>query len=313
MELRTAGGSDLQLSAVGLGCNNFGRQHTDTVNLAGTRAVLDAALDAGVTFLDTAELYGAGLSEDLIGQALVGRRDRFVVATKFGFHTGGAPGYESWGRRGSASYVNRAVEGSLRRLRTDHIDLYQLHSPDPDTPIGETLEALSALVAAGKVRYLGSSNFTADMLREADAVAGELGVPRLVTVQNEYSLLRRDVEAEVLPAVVEANLGFLPYFPLFNGLLTGKYTEGGGEGRLTRLKPEVLEKTDWAQLDAYRTICDQAGVSMLQATFAWLLSRPGVCSVIAGATTAAQIRQNAEAGRTELDGDVLAAIDALFA
>ncbi len=313
MELRTAGASTLQVSAVGLGCNNFSREGTATATVAGTRAVLDAALDAGVTLLDTAELYGAGGSEDHIGQALAGRRDRFVVATKFGHRAGGAPGAQDWGPRGSAAYITRAVEGSLHRLRTDHIDLYQLHTPDESTPIGDTLEALSHLVAAGKVRYVGHSNFSAEQIREAGEVARELGLPRFVTAQNEYSLLARGVESAVLPATVELGLGFLPYFPLHNGLLTGKYTRGAGEGRLTRLKPEVLAATDWDQLDAYRALCDDAGVTMLQATFAWLLSRPGVCSVIAGATTPDQVVQNAAAGRTSLAAEVVASIDALFA
>ncbi|HOB05229.1 MAG TPA: aldo/keto reductase [Propionibacteriaceae bacterium] len=313
MTLRTAGDSQLTVSAVGLGCNNFSRPGTATESVAGTRAVLDAALDAGVTFLDTAELYGAGGSEDHIGQALEGRRDRFVVATKFGHRAGGVPGSADWGRRGTASYITKAVEGSLSRLRTDHIDLYQMHTPDDETPIGETLEVLSSLVTAGKVRFLGNSNFSAEQLREADGVARELGLPRFVTAQNEYSLLARGVEAEVLPTVNELEMGFLPYFPLFNGLLTGKYTRTSGEGRLTRLKPEVLESVNWDQLEQYRAICAEAGVTMLQATFAWLLSRAGVCSVIAGATTPEQVAQNAEAGRTTLDAAVLDEIDALFA
>ena len=165
MDLRTAGDSHLVVSAVGLGCNNFSRTGTATESVAGTRAVLDAALDAGVTFLDTAELYGAGASEDLIGRSIEGRRDRFVIATKFGHRAGGAPGWEGWGPRGSAAYIGRAVEGSLRRLRTDHVDLLQLHTPDPSTPVGETLAALAELVAAGKVRFVGNSNFSADQLR----------------------------------------------------------------------------------------------------------------------------------------------------
>jgi len=313
MDLRTAGDSHLVVSAVGLGCNNFSRTGTATESVAGTRAVLDAALDAGVTFLDTAELYGAGASEDLIGRSIEGRRDRFVIATKFGHRAGGAPGWEGWGPRGSAAYIGRAVEGSLRRLRTDHVDLLQLHTPDPSTPVGETLAALAELVAAGKVRFVGNSNFSADQLREVDAVAAELGLPRFATAQNEYSLLARGVEAEILPAVNELRLGFLPFFPLHNGLLTGKYTRTSGEGRLTRIKPEVLAAVDWEQLDAYRALCDEAGVSMLQATFAWLLSRPGVCSVIAGATSPDQVRQNAAAGTAALDAEVLARIDALFA
>jgi aryl-alcohol dehydrogenase-like predicted oxidoreductase len=312
MHLRNAGHSSLQVSAVGLGCNNFSRAGTATETVAGTQAVLDAALDAGVTFLDTAELYGSGGSEDHIGQALEGRRDRFEIATKFGHRAGGAPGYEEWGPRGAASYVRSAVEASLRRLRTDRIDLYQMHAPDPEVPIGDTLAALSELVGEGKVRYLGNSNFSADQLREAESVAADLGLPRFVTAQNEYSLLARGVEKDVLPAAVDLGLGFLPYFPLHNGLLTGKYTATSGEGRLTRIKPEVLAETNWQQIDDYRAICDQAGVTMLEATFAWLLAQAGVCSVIAGATTAEQVQANGAAGRTVLTPDTLAAIDALF-
>ncbi|MHB1009421.1 MAG: aldo/keto reductase [Propionibacteriaceae bacterium] len=315
MQTRNLGSSDLVVSAVGLGCNNFSRPGTPTATLDGTRAVLDAAIDQGVTFLDTAELYGdpTGGSEELMGQALEGRRDKVVVATKFGHTAGGPSGSESWGSNGSASYIAHAVEGSLRRLRTDRIDLYQLHMPDPQTPIGETLQALSDLIREGKVRFIGHSNLSAEQIREADAVSKELGLLPFVSAQNEYSLMARGVEAEVLPAVREAGLGFLPYFPLYNGLLTGKYTRQGGEGRLTRQKPEVLESVDWDLMERYEALCAEAGVTMLQATFAWLLAQPGVSSVIAGATRPEQVVANAEAGATVLSDDVLDAISALFA
>lgn len=314
-DLRPLGTSDLLVSAVGLGCNNFGRPGSATETLEGTRAVLDAAIEHGVTFLDTAALYGspAGASESLMGEALRGRRDEVVLATKFGNVDGAPAGAEAWGARGSASYIDQAVEGSLQRLQTDRIDLFQLHNPDPGTPIGETLEALARHVEAGKVLFIGHSNFSPEQLREADDVAAELGVPRFVSAQNQYSLLARDVEAELLPAARERGLGFLPFFPLHNGLLTGKYTATSGEGRLTRSKPQVLEATDWDQLDAYRRICDEAGVTMLQATFAWLLAQDPVSSVIAGATRPEQVAANAEAGRTRLDQDVLDAISSLFA
>ncbi len=315
MPQRSLGSSELTVSVVGLGCNNFSRPGTSTVTLEGTRAVIDAAIDHGITLFDTAELYGdpKGGSEDLMGQALVGRRDKIVLATKFGHLAGGPLGSEDWGRTGSASYIAKAVEGSLTRLRTDRIDLYQLHTPDPATPIGDTLAALAPLVKAGKVRFIGHSNLTADQIREADEVAAELGLPAFVSSQNEYSLMARGVEYDVLPAARELGLGFLPYFPLYNGLLTGKYTRGGGEGRLTRLKPEVLENVDWDLMERYQALCDEAGVSMLAATFAWLLAQAPVSSVIAGATTPEQVAANAAAGETVLPGDVIAAIGALFA
>ncbi len=315
MQMRNLGSSDLVVSAVGLGCNNFSRPGTSTATLDGTRAVLDAAIEQGVTFLDTAELYGdpKGGSEELMGQALEGRRDRVILATKFGHRAGGPTGSESWGSNGSASYITRAVEGSLTRLRTDRIDLYQLHTPDEHTPIGETLEALADLIHDGKVRFIGHSNLSAEQTREADATAKELGLPPFVSAQNEYSLMARGVESDVLPAVRETGIGFLPYFPVYNGLLTGKYTRAGGEGRLTRQKPEVLESVDWDRMERYEALCAHAGVTMLQATFAWLLAQPGVSSVIAGATRPEQVVANAQAGTTVLGDDVLSAISALFA
>jgi aryl-alcohol dehydrogenase-like predicted oxidoreductase len=315
MLTRNLGNSDLVVSAVGLGCNNFSRPGTPTATIEGTKSVLDAAIEHGITLLDTAELYGdpKGGSEDLMGQALVGRRDHVVLATKFGHMAGGPSGAESWGSNGSASYIAHAVEGSLSRLRTDRIDLYQLHTPDTNTPIGETIEALATLVHDGKVRFIGHSNLSADQMREAATVADELGLPAFVSAQNEYSLMARGVEADVLPAVRDLGLGFLPYFPLHNGLLTGKYTRQGGEGRLTRQRPEVLESVDWNLMERYQTVCDEAGVTMLEATFGWLLAQPGVSSVIAGATRPEQVEANALAGMTVLDEDVTAAISALFA
>jgi 1-deoxyxylulose-5-phosphate synthase len=315
MQTQNLGTSDLIVSTVGLGCNNFTRPGTPTTTLEGTRAVLDAAIDQGITFFDTAELYGdpKGGSEDLMGQALQGRRDKVVIATKFGHHAGGPDGSDGWGSKGSRAYIMKAVEGSLTRLRTDRIDLYQLHTPDPETSIGETLQALGDLIHDGKVRFIGHSNLSAEQIREAETVARELGLPRFVSAQNEYSLLARGVEADVLPAVRELGIGFLPYFPLYNGLLTGKYTRNGGDGRLTRQKPEVLESVDWDLMDRYAALCADAGVTMLQATFAWLLAQPGVSSVIAGATRPEQVEANAQAGMTVLGDDVVAAISALFA
>jgi len=292
--LRRVGSSGLRVSAVGLGCNNFGRPGTATETIEGTRAVLHAAVDAGVTFFDTADVYGRefGLSESLMGEALQGHRDEVVLATKFG-HADLAPAIAG-GAKASRAHIRRAVEGSLRRLRTDWIDLYQLHTPDPSTPIDETLDALADLVREGKVRYIGHSNFAGWQIAEADAAAA--GV-RFVSAQNQYSLLARAAEREVLPAVARFGLGFFPFFPLHNGLLTGKFTrEGGPDGsRIMRQRPHLWRDAPWDALERYQRFCDVRGISMLQATFAWFLANPLVSSVIAGATSVDQVRANAEA------------------
>ncbi|MDU0365878.1 aldo/keto reductase [Microbacterium sp. KSW4-17] len=294
LPLRPVGRSGLRVSAVGLGCNNFGRVGTPTETLEGTRNVLDAALDAGVTFLDTADIYGRsfGLSETLMGEALEGRRDRVVLATKFG-HADFAPAIVG-GAKGSRAHIRRAVEDSLRRLRTDWIDLYQMHTPDPETPVDETLDALADLVREGKIRYIGHSNFSGWQIAEADAAAA--GV-RFVSAQNQYSLLARAAEREVLPAARRFGLGFLPFFPLHNGLLTGKFTREGGpdDSRIMRQRPHLWRDAPWDALERYQAYCDARGISMLEATFGWFLANPLVSSVIAGATSAAQVRSNAAA------------------
>ncbi|MFT3887776.1 MAG: aldo/keto reductase [Arachnia sp.] len=318
MEQRTVGMSDLVVSAVGLGCNNFSRPNSATESLEGSVRVIHAAVDAGITFLDGADIYGGepGRSEEFMGEALAGRRDKVVLATKFGNSGRTVPGSEEWGPKGGRTYIRNAVDASLRRLRTDRIDLLQMHTPDPGTPIGETLSALTELVEEGKLRHVGHSNFSAEQAQEADAVARENGFVRFVSAQNGFSLLDRGAERDVLPTAVGLGLGFFPYFPLANGLLTGKYTrDGGEEGRLRSAAASVdrLGDVDWDQLDAYRVLCADAGVSMLGATFAWLLSRTGITSVIAGATRAEQVAQNVEAGATVLDKATLAAIDTLFA
>lgn len=311
---RRVGSSGLLVSAVGLGCNNFGRAGTATETLQGTREVLDAAIDHGVTFLDTADIYGKdpGLSETLMGEALEGRRDRVVLATKFGY-AGFDMGYDFPAARGSRRYIRRAVTESLRRLRTDWIDLYQLHWPDPQTPIEETLDALDELVREGKIRYFGHSNFTGWQIAEAQLSASRSA--RFISSQNQYSLLSRAAEREVLPAVNRFGLGFFPFFPLHNGLLTGKFTREGGpaQSRIMRTRAHLWEDAPWDALEAYRAFCDERGVTMLEATFGWLLAQPGVASVIAGATSAAQIEANARAGAawTPTAEDV-AAIDALL-
>jgi len=313
--LRRVGSSGLTVSAAGLGCNNFGRAGTATETLEGTRAVLDAALDAGVTFFDTADMYGKepGLSETLMGQALGSRRDQVVLATKFG-HSGAAmPGLPTEAK-GSRAYIRRAVEGSLRRLRTDWIDLYQLHTPDPGTPIEETLDALGDLVREGKVRYIGHSNFRGWEVAEAELVARTRHDERFVSAQNHYSLLARAAEREVLPAVQRFGLGFLPYFPLHNGLLTGKFRreEAPADSRIMRQRRHVYDDAPWDALDAYRAFCDERGITMLEATYGWLLSRPGLSSVIAGATTPEQVRANAAAASWVPLAEDLETIDALF-
>jgi aryl-alcohol dehydrogenase-like predicted oxidoreductase len=298
IEYRTLGDSGLIVSTIGLGCNNFGRAGTATETQEGTDALIDAAIDAGVTFFDTADIYGKerGLSETLMGASLQGKRDRIVLATKFGHDMAGVNGPD-WGVRGSRRYIRLAVESSLRRLRTDWIDLYQLHHPDPVTPIEETLETLDDLITEGKIRYIGHSNLAGWQIAEAEFTARLAGHPRFVSAQNEYSLLVRGAEREVLPAVNAYGLGFLPFFPLYNGLLTGKFSRSGGpaDSRIMMLRKHLLDGAPWEAIEAYQAFCDERGVSMLEATFAWLLAQPGLTSVIAGATRPEQIVANAEA------------------
>ncbi|WP_210508683.1 aldo/keto reductase [Naasia sp. SYSU D00057] len=298
MEYRNLGRSGLRVSAVGLGCNNLGRPGTASESAEGAAALVGAALDSGVTLFDTADIYGArfGLSEELLGSALQGRRDEAIIATKFG-HTGVAGDRPSWQDKGSRRYIRLAVEDSLRRLRTDHIDLYQLHTPDPHTPIEETLAALDELVREGKVRYLGSSNLAAWQVVEAEFLAREAGGSRFVSAQNEYSLLARDAEKELLPVARRYGIGFLPYFPLYNGIFTGKYTSAGGpkDSRIMRQKRGLLETVPWDAVDRFAEFASARGLTMLEATIGWLLAVRGLTSVIAGATTAEQVRQNAAA------------------
>ena len=316
MEQRNVGSFELSVSAVGMGCNNFSRKGTATETLEGSVAVINAALDAGITFFDGADIYGSepGRSESFLGAALKGRRDEVVLSTKFGFAGVTMPGSEGWGPKGSARYVRNAVDASLTRLDTDRIDLLQIHSPDPSTPIEETLGALSELVTEGKIRYFGHSNYSAEQARHAAQVAAEAGLDGFISSQIEYSLLHRTPEAELLPTAQDLGLGVFPYFPLANGLLTGKYTrDGGGEGRVRSLKPHLLETTNWDLLDAYQRICDEAGHSMLTVSIAWLLWHEPIASVIAGATRPDQVTQNAKAGSTAVSADVLRAVDELFA
>lgn len=277
--------------------------------------MIDAALANGVFFFDTADMYGAsaGRSEELMGEALAGRRDRVVLATKFGHDHD--MGYDFPGGRGSRRYVRLAVERSLQRLRTDWIDLYQIHVPDPQTPIAETIDALDELVEEGKVRYYGHSNFGGWQIAEAEFTARARSSGRFISAQNHYSLLARAAEREVLPAVNRFELGFFPYFPLKNGLLTGKFTrEGGPAGsRIMDTRQHIWADAPWDALEAYQSFSEARGITMLQATFGWLLAQPGVSSVIAGATSPAQIEANAAASDAWTPTkDDLAEIDRLF-
>ena len=317
IDYRNLGPSGLRVSTVGLGCNNFGRAHTATETQEGTDRVIGAAIDAGITLFDTADIYGyeRGLSETLMGNALKGRRDQIVLASKFGMDMAGANGPD-WGARGSRRYIRLAIEASLRRLQTDWIDLYQLHEPDAHTPIEETIAALDELVDEGKIRYFGHSNLTGWQVAEAEFTARLNGHQRFISAQNEYSLLSRGVEKEVLPAVRQYGLGFLPFFPLYNGILTGKYSKDGGPkgARVTVIKPELMATVNWDAVERYRTFCDERGVSMIAATFAWLLAQPNVTSVIAGATSVEQIEQNAGLGTLwKPTPDEVAQITAIFA
>ncbi|MDQ1581783.1 MAG: 1-deoxyxylulose-5-phosphate synthase [Microbacteriaceae bacterium] len=317
IEYRNLGASGLIVSTIGLGCNNFGRIGTATESQEGTNAVIDAAIGAGVTLFDTADIYGAerGLSETLMGNALRGERGSIVLATKFGMDMAGTNGPD-WNARGSRRYVRLAVEASLRRLQTDWIDLYQLHQPDPNTPIEETLATLDDLIAEGKVRYIGHSNLAGWQIADAEYTARLHGHPKFISAQNEYSLLVRDAEKEVLPAVQAYGLGFLPFFPLYNGLFTGKFSREGGpaDSRIMMIRRHLADNAPWDTIDRYQAFCEERGVSMLEATFAWLLAQPGLSSVIAGATKPEQIIQNADAATAWKPSDAeIAEISSLFA
>jgi aryl-alcohol dehydrogenase-like predicted oxidoreductase len=317
IDYRTLGNSGLVVSTIGLGCNNFGRAGTASESQEGTNAVIDTAIEAGVTLFDTADIYGKerGLSETLMGHALRGKRDKIVLASKFGMDMSGSNGPD-WNARGSRRYIRLAVEASLRRLQTDWIDLYQLHHPDPNTPIEETLSTLDDLIAEGKIRYIGHSNLAGWQIAEAEFTATLHGHPKFISAQNEYSLLVRDAEEEVLPAVNAYGLGFLPFFPLYNGLFTGKFSREGGpsDSRIMMIRKHLLDDAPWDLIETYRDFCDQRGISMLEATFGWLLAQPGLTSVIAGATKPEQIIQNTDAATSwRPSADDVAWISALFA
>ena len=289
MKMRRLGASGLKVSEVGLGCNNFGMR----IDQAATQGVVDAAIEAGITLFDTADIYGGTKSEEFLGKALGKRRADIVLATKFGMRIGDDP------RRmgGSRRWIMRAVEDSLTRLGTDYIDLYQLHAPDADTPIDETLRALDDLVTQGKVRYLGNSNFTGWQIADADWTAA--GSTRFVSAQNLYSLLERKVEFEVLPACEHFGLGFLPFFPLASGLLSGKYRRGEPPPNDSRLAAwgargaAAMSDKNFDKVETLEAWAAERGHTLLELAFAWLLGHAVVSSVIAGATSPEQVKTNA--------------------
>ena len=303
METRRIG--TLEVSVVGLGCNNFGGR----LDAARTARVVHAALDAGITFLDTADIYGGTKSEEYMGQALAGRREQAVLATKFGMkvdeqHQGARP-----------EYVHRALDASLRRLQTDQIDLYQLHQPDRAVPIADTPAALDEAVKAGKVREIGCSNFSAAQLRAAEDAVKQ-GAARFVSVQNEYSLLQRAPEAEVLPECERLGLAFLPYFPLASGLLTGKYRRGRAAPEGARIQAggrfdDLLSEDKLEVVEALIAYAEERRHTLLELAISWLLAHREVASVIAGATSPEQVRANAKAARWQLTPAELAEIDAI--
>jgi aryl-alcohol dehydrogenase-like predicted oxidoreductase len=297
VELVQLGDSGLRVSRVGLGCNNFGGR----IGLGETRAVVDAALDSGVTFFDTAETYGSGGgSERLLGEILEGRRDRVVLATKFG-----------WGQEfgdGAAANVRKAIDGSLERLRTDHVDLYYLHKPDPATPIAETLGALDELVQEGRVRAIGCSNFSAEQLAEADRAARELGTARFTVLQNHYNLLRRDDDEGVLPLCRELGVSYIPYFPLASGLLTGKYRRNEPAPEGTRLAGRNIEEERFDRVETYAAFAEAHGHTLQELAIGALASIDGMGSIIAGATRPEQVRANAAAASWRLSKEELDAL-----
>src|SRR5947209_5167949 len=300
--MRTRKLGPLDVTVVGLGCNNFGRLDR-SVDDAEAEAVIDAALEVGVTFFDTADIYGnRGGSEEILGRALQGRRDQVVLATKFGKEMG-----DGATQRGSREYIHRALDASLLRLQTDVIDLYQHHEEDPDTPLEETIGTLDELVEQGRIRAYGTSNYAPATLRRAKAIAGS----GYVSEQSEYSLLHRAPEAELLGTCAELGLGFVPFFPLASGLLTGKVGRDNPPAEGTRLHGRDLAPADLDKVERLRAWCDERGVSMLEVAIGTLLAVDPVVSVIAGATKPEQVRANAAAGAWEPSADDLAAIRAL--
>ncbi len=310
METRPLGTSGIQASLVGLGCNNFGMK----IDLEGSRAVIDAALDAGITCFDTADMYGNGQSEEFLGQVLGPRRKDIVLATKFGGVAMMAKSGERWGSR---EYILRCFEESLQRLKTDWIDLYQMHYPDPNTSIGETLETLNELVQQGKVRAIGHSNFSSEQINEAVEQSNAHNCAHFVTAQNDWSLLNRAVEADAIPACDQHGLGQLPYFPLASGMLTGKYRRGEEFASGTRMavlsfSRSMASDENFAKVEALQYFASQRGHTLLELAMSWLAAQPCVASVIAGATTPEQVHANAAATNWKLSAEELTQVDALI-
>jgi aryl-alcohol dehydrogenase-like predicted oxidoreductase len=305
---RPLGHSAIQVSVIGLGCNQFGGGLLD---LEGARAVVDSAIAQGITLLDTADRYGKTQSEEFIGEVLKGRRDEVVLATKFGLDVG-----DGWsGPRGAPGYIRHAAENSLRRLQTDVIDLYWYHRPDGVTPIGDTLEGLDALVRAGTVRAIGASNFSAAQITEADTVARERGLTRFTAIQNEYNLLHRDVETNVLALCERLDVAFVPYYPLAAGLLTGKYRRDAPAPKGARLsnREQIATDAQWQLVEALVAYAEQRSVPLTDVAIGALLAQPAVASVIAGATKPEQLRGNAAAAQWRPSADDLATLRSLLA
>ncbi|MGK2965204.1 MAG: aldo/keto reductase [Tepidiformaceae bacterium] len=309
---RSLGQSGLQVSLVGLGCNNFGMRCDE----AQTADIIHASIDHGITLFDTADVYGGrGKSEELMGKALKGRRSQVILATKFAAPMGEGPHTSG----GSRKYILSAVEDSLRRLDTDYIDLYQMHRPDPATPIEETIRALDDLITAGKVRYIGNSNFSGWQIADADWIAKELGANRFVSAQNEWSMVKRSVEREVIPACERFGLGMLPFFPLASGLLTGKYRRGEAPAEGTRLQSwgaraqGILSDQNFDVVEKLDTYATERGRTILELAFSWLAAFPVVSSVIAGATSTEQVAQNARAADWVLSAAEKSEVDAILA
>lgn len=307
MKLRNLGHSGLRISEIGLGCNNFGW----LIGLEESRAVVDKAIEVGITFFDTANIYGGnGGSETLLGEILGDRRKSIVLSTKFGMVFEGRKG-------ASRSYIIECVEDSLRRLKTDWIDLYQLHEVDPLTPIDETLRALDDLVRSGKVRYIGCSNLPAWQVVQAHHIARELGTERFISAQDEYSAIIRDNERELIPALQACGMGLLPYFPLASGLLTGKYKrdaampEDSRFGTIDRLAARYLNDANWEKTEKLAAFCEKRGRTLVELAFSWLLAQPGVTCVMARATKPQQVEANAKAAEWALTAEELAEIDAI--
>lgn len=308
MEYRRLGSSGLITSAMGLGTNNFGSRLDEDR----TKAILEAAFDEGITFIDTSDSYGRGASESLIGRSIGPRRPELVLATKFSSDLGERP----WQRGTSRRWLTQAVEGSLRRLGTDVIDLYQIHFPDPETPIEETLRGLDDLVSAGKIRYIGYSNFAAWQLVDGQWTARTEHFARPISIQTRFNLLRREAEAEIVPAARAMGLGIIPYYPLESGFLTGKYRSGERlEGARLTGSPrehEVLTAANFDRLDRWRSFADSRGHSLTELAIGWLLSHPEVGPVIAGASSQEQVRLNVSAAGWRLTGEEMDEVAALW-